>query len=123
MQPEEQVKGQDIQTVQPPPPGRDVVREQDKIMLVLAYLGVLSLIPLLTVKDSDFVRWHSKNGLVIFGVWLALGLVSAVLPFIGGLLSCFGGIALLVVDIMAMIKALSGERWRIPGVSDLAEKL
>ena len=35
--------------------GKEPVRDQDKIMLILSYLGLLSLIPLLTVKDSPYV--------------------------------------------------------------------
>lgn len=62
--------------------GTDTVREQDKIMLVLSYLGVLALIPLLTVKDSDFVKWHAKQGLI-----LGVGgfIVMTLLAFLGPL--------------------------------------
>jgi len=112
--------GGPIQTV---PGAKATIREQDKIMLVLAYLGILALIPLLTVQDSDYVKWHAKNGLVLgFGGGLVLMIISAILPVIGAVLGCLGGVALLVVDILAMTKALAGERWRIPGVTDLAEK-
>src|SRR5215469_5978975 len=51
----------------------NVVRDQDKVMLVLAYLGLLALIPLLTVNDSEFVKWHAKNGLVL---WTISGLLA-----------------------------------------------
>lgn len=118
MNPEEQLKPQPIQTVNAP---NTSVREQDKIMLVLAYLGLLALIPLLTVKDSEYVKWHAKNGLVLgFGGGLLISILGAI-PVIG-LVVCLLGPALLVVDIMAMIKALNGEKWRIPVVSDLADK-
>jgi uncharacterized membrane protein len=102
-------------------PAREPVRDPDKIMLVLCYLGLLALIPLVSVKDSDYVQWHAKNGLV-------LGVGSALLLAVLGVLNiwllwCPAVIALLVIDIMAMVKALNGERWRIPAVSDFAEKL
>ena len=67
MRPEDQVK--EPPPPPPPPPGgpppADVVREQDKLMLVFSYLSLLALVPLLTVNDSDYVRWHAKNGLVL----------------------------------------------------------
>jgi fumarate reductase subunit D len=100
----------------------DSVREQDKIQLVLAYLGCLSLIPFLTVKDSPFVQWHAKQGLVLFGAEMLISIISVVVPPIG----CFGSIltlGLLVVSILAILRALKGERWRLPVVADLAEKL
>lgn len=118
MTPEEQVKQQTIQTVGPV---GDVVRDQDKIMIVLSYLGILCLIPLLTVKDSEYVKWHAKQGLAIFIVWIALNLLH-IIPFLGTALACAGFAALLVVDIMAMVKGLNGIRWRIPVITDLAEK-
>ncbi len=119
MTPEDPLKPQPmIQTVGT----KDVVRDQDKLMLVLAYLAPLSLIPMLTVKDSEFVRWHGKQGTVLgIGGGIALTILGMI-PFIG-LIGCLLGPALFVVDIMAMIKALNGERWRIPVVADLADKL
>lgn len=120
MRPEDQLQGQTIQAVQPG--AAETVRDQDKIMLVLAYLGIFALIPLLTVKDSEFVKWHAKNGLVLgVGGGIALSILGA-LPFIQ-ILVCIAAPALLIVDILAMVKALNGERWRIPGASDLADKL
>jgi uncharacterized membrane protein len=117
----------------PPPPGppkeviqpvgsaTETVRNEDKIMLVLAYLGILSLIPLLTVKDSDFVRWHAKNGLVL-GVGGAIVVSILTIPGITCFVTCPLCLVITVLDVMAMIKALNGQRWRIPGVSDLADK-
>lgn len=119
MKPEEQLQVP-IQTASP---AGDAVREQDKIMLLFAYLGVLSLIPLLTVKDSDFVRWHSKNGLTLaIAALLVIGATLLILPVLGCLLAPLEAIGFAVVAVMAISKALRGERWRIPAVTDIAEK-
>jgi len=119
MKPEEQLQAQ-IQTASP---SGDVVREQDKIMLVFAYLGVLSLIPLLTVKDSDFVRWHAKNGLALgLAALVVIGATLLLLPVLGCFFAPLEAIAFVVVAVMAISKALRGERWRIPAVTDISEK-
>ncbi len=119
MKPEEQLQAP-IQTASPP---GDVVREQDKIMLVFAYLCVLSLIPLLTVKDSDFVRWHAKNGLALgITALVVIGATLLLLPVLGCFFAPFIAIAFVVVAVMAISKALRGERWRIPAVTDVSEK-
>jgi uncharacterized membrane protein len=118
MKPEEQLQAS-VQTTQPP---IDIVRDQDKIMLALAYLGLLALIPLLAVNDSEFVRWHAKNGLVL---WLTSFVAVLLLQFIwlwGQFLGCLGMVGVVVVAVVAISKALKGERWRIPLISDLAEK-
>ncbi len=119
MKPEEQLQAQ----VEPATAPGETVRDQDKIMLVFAYLGPLLLIPLLTVKDSDFVRWHAKNGLTLDVLSIAAWLVLPFLPFIGWFLGCMVLVGLVGLTVMAITKALRGERWRIPGVSDIADKL
>ena len=116
MTPQDQQQQQNIQSV-----GGATVREQDKVMLILSYLGILSLIPLLTVKDSEFVKWNAKQGLVLtVGGGVVLTIIGMI-PFVG-LITCLAGPALLVVCIMAIMKALKGERWVLPVVSDLASK-
>ncbi|MBX7099432.1 MAG: DUF4870 domain-containing protein [Myxococcaceae bacterium] len=102
--------------------GTETVRDQDKVMLILSYLGLLALIPLLTVKDSEFVKWHAKQGLVMLGPFVILSIITPI-PILGWLLGCAGIIACWVFDIMAMVKALKGERWKIPVVGDIATKL
>jgi fumarate reductase subunit D len=101
----------------------DVVRDQDKIMLVLAYLGILALIPMLTVKDSEYVKWHAKQGLalaiVAFGGILVLGFI----PVINILAGCVLPLGYLALVIFAIVQAFKPVRWKIPGVSSLAEKL
>ncbi|MBX7116000.1 MAG: DUF4870 domain-containing protein [Myxococcaceae bacterium] len=114
--------------LQPVPPapngsGSNEVREQDKIMLVLAYLGLLALIPLLTVKDSPYVKYHAGQGFTLTLVSFAVALVMSVIPVIGWLALCPLFLAVLVVNIVGIMKALKGERWAIPGVSDLSQKM
>lgn len=116
MTPQDQQQ-QNIQSV-----GGDTVREQDKIMLILAYCPCLMpVIPFITVKDSEYVKWHAKQGLVLT---VGGGLILSALTLLGPLAfaNCLLGPALLVVMILGITKALKGERWPIPLVSDLANK-
>ena len=117
MTPQNQQQGQQLQSVG----GTDTVRDQDKIMLVLAYLGILALIPMLTVKDSDYVKWHAKQGLVLgLGGGIAITIIGMI-PIVN-LSVCLLGPGLLVMCIMGIVKAMGGNRWRIPLVADLADK-
>ncbi len=114
-----------LQTVSPAnaTSGGDVVREQDKIMLVLAYLSILALIPLLTVKDSEYVKWHAKQGLVlaitVFVLSFVLGFIPVAGWIVGGCALPIGALALMVYGI---IQAFKPNRWRIPLIADLADK-
>lgn len=117
MTPQNQQQQNPIQSV-----GGDTVREQDKIQLVLSYLGCLCLIPLLTVKDSDFVKFHAKQGLVLGLAIFVLSLVLNFIPVVGQIVSCVLFVGWLVAAILGITKSLKGERWRIPVVADLADK-
>lgn len=119
----------------PPPVGGGVAPGGDRtLMVILSYLGVLALIPLLTKKEDRDVQWHAKNGLVLAVAWLVVWIVLFALSFflrgmlapIGcgvGLVQCLVFIGFLIVDVMAMVKAINGQRMRIPVVTDLAEKM
>lgn len=113
----------------PPPPPSGGSDSDRTIMLVLAYLGILSLIPLLVKKDDAEVQWHSKNGIVLCGAAIVLFIVFFVIsfvPFVGLLsipLNCITWIGYLVLMIVLIMKAVKGERMRLPVVTDIAEKL
>jgi uncharacterized membrane protein len=117
MTPQDQQQQSPIQPVS----GTDTVREQDKIMLILSYIGIFALIPLLTVKDSDYVKWHAKQG-IVFGVTAFVAMfVIGIIPFVN-FLDCPLIIGFWAVNIIGMIKATKGERWPIPVIADLAAK-
>jgi fumarate reductase subunit D len=111
---------QQQQQISPVGGGAETVREQDKVMLILAYLGLLCFIPFLTVKDSEYVKWHAKQGVVLAGVWFASFGLGCLGPL--GYLDCILWPALIVGSIMGIVKSLQGTRWRIPLVADLSEK-
>lgn len=99
-------------------------------MLVLSYLGILGLIPLLTKKDDPEVQWHAKNGLALTVTWVIFWIVWTVfshfLPSIACLMSlvpCAIGIGYIALIIMAIMKAVNGQRMRFPMISDFADKM
>ena len=112
----------------PQPTGGGGESSNRTLMIVLAYLGLLALIPLLMEKEDQEVQWHAKHGLVLFGFWVVLGLVFSVLSAVPGLgclsllVSLFLPIAALVVHIICIVKGINGERFTIPYLSDFADK-
>ncbi len=98
-------------------------------MLVLSYLAFLGVVPLLFARDDPEVRWHARNGLLLFGavagIALAATLVGTVLPALGCLYATlmFFVLALYVfIAILAIVKALDGQRLFVPGISKYAER-
>src|ERR1700761_5018077 len=60
--------------------------EKNKVFGILAYLGILFLVPLLAAKDSPFAKYHANHGLVLFLVSLvvviAVGLMDSILDML-----------------------------------------
>jgi fumarate reductase subunit D len=86
-------------------------------LAALSYIWVLCLVPLLGSKD-EFVKFHAKQGFVLFIIELALILVAWI-PVIGWLLS----LIVALVAIIGLIKALNGEKWEIPYVYNWSKKI
>ncbi len=83
----------------------------------LAYMWVLCAIPLIMKKDSSYAQFHAKQGLVIVCAWLVLWLL-AWLPLLNILIAFPGMVLLLAVNLLALIRAYNGERWKIPYLYD-----
>ncbi len=117
----------------PPPPATEPAPpsgggSSNTLMLVLSYLGILALIPLLVEKDDAEVQWHAKHGIVLLLMWVAVGIVFTILanvPVLGCLavmVSLIVPMIALVVHIICIVKAVNGQRFLIPGVSQYADK-
>ncbi len=118
-------------TPPPPPPPQGTSPSSDRtLMIVLSYLGLLSLIPYLTKKEDPEILWHAKNGvglLILDVVVWVIGMVLVwVLPDVIGCgvsaIQCVIWIGILVLHVYCIIQAVGGKRPSIPVVTDFAEK-
>lgn len=112
--------------VGPPPPPKS--SDDRTIMLILAYLWLFCLIPLLMKKDDAEVQWHAKNGLLMVGAEVALSILFMILmavPILNiiAFVWCLLGPAILVVHIVAIVKAVKGDRLKLPIISDYVDKI
>jgi uncharacterized membrane protein len=107
--------------------------EEDKVMLVFSYLWVLALVPFMVTR-RDYVRWHAKQGLILCGVacvaFLGVIFVGAILSTLTKVFAWLFAFVLLnlvllymALAIVCMIKAMRGERWAIPFLGDLVERI
>jgi len=88
--------------------------EKNRIDAFLSYFWVASLYFYLIRKKSKFVQFHAKQGLILFILSFA-----TIVPFFGQIFI----LVLLVVSIVAMIKARNGEWYKIPFVYELSKKI
>ncbi len=85
-------------------------------MAILAYLGILVIIPLLTeAKNDPFVKFHIKQGLVMLVFWV-LGSVVFWVPVFGWLL----WLAVVVLTIIGISNAHNGRQKELPVVGHFA---
>ena len=73
--------------------------EKNKVMAILAYIGILVLIPIFAAKDSKFAKFHANQGLVLFLLAIVVSALAK-LNVIGWL---FG-----IVDVVVVILAVVG---------------
>ncbi|MGB3478573.1 MAG: DUF4870 domain-containing protein [bacterium] len=103
--------------------------EEGKIFAFIGYWGLLFLVPILAKKDNKFAMFHGKQGMVVFIAFIAILIVSTILgfiPIIGAIiyiLSMLVYLALVIMAIIGMIKALTGDYWKMPILGDIAEKI
>lgn len=91
--------------------------EENRVLAIVSWIWIVGLVLLLTEKKDDFVRYNGAQA-----VLLGLTPIVCVIPVIGWFLAIFIGPVVLVCTIIGMVKSSNGERFDIPGISELALK-
>ncbi len=115
--------------------------QNNKVMGVLAYLGILVLIPIFAAKDSEYARYHSKQGTKLCIIAIAYSIATLIINLIVGAIfrpkyalfayvpnpvasfvSTILGLASIfffVLAIIGIVNACSGERKELPLINKL----
>ncbi len=101
--------------------------EKNKVMGIIAYLGILCIVPLIAAKDSPFAKYHANQGLVLFLGEVALAIVVNILAFIFAMIGLyFMGFVLslvwlapLVLVILGIINAAQGKCVPLPVIGGI----
>lgn len=104
--------------------------QQNKVFGILAYIGILFLVPLLAAKDSQYARFHTNQGIVLFIAEIILGVLASIItaifswiPFIGWIISALigtvFGILALIYMILGIVNACSGEPKKLPVIGGI----
>lgn len=95
------------------PEDKKTSSENDKIMGILAYIGILVVVPLFAGGNSKFVKYHANQGLVLF-IAMVLTNILWVFPFLGWVAAPAVGFLLLVLAIMGIINVVNNEMKPLP---------
>lgn len=100
--------------------------QENKVVFILAYLGILFFLPLVTTPNSQGGRFHANQGLVLLLTGIAgqiilsiLGAILWRLWFVISLLSTLWGLFLLILMIIGMVNASKGEHKKLPVIGDI----
>lgn len=98
--------------------------EKNKFMAILAYFGILVIIPILAAKDSKYARFHSNQGLILCIAAIlysvAYSILSSIILSISWrlywLVSIISvlGLAFLVWFVLGIINAAQGKAKELP---------
>lgn len=84
----------------------------NKLIAVFSYIGILFLIPLFFAKDSKFARFHVNQGIMLFIVSIVLGLLSYI-PIIGFIFGILNLVAF-IFAIIGIVNVVKGKAKELP---------
>ncbi len=89
--------------------------DDSNVMALLSYISILSIVMYVVKKDDAFVVFHARQGMVLFGMSIAL-LFVGIIPVLGWIIGVLGWLFVVVMAIIGMIKAYQGEKYEMPVV-------
>jgi len=106
--------------------------DQDRVLLVFGYLGPLALVSLMASR-REFVKWHAKQGGVLsvcvaltYVIMHAVDWATGSFRLIADLVWAMGWISMVGVALAMLtciVRGLEGERFKVPVLGDLADRL
>ncbi len=98
--------------------------KENKFMAILAYFGILVIIPILVAKDSKFARFHSNQGLILcitailysLAYQIFAGVIISIsyhLSWMVGIVELLG-VVLLIWFIIGIVNASKGRAKELP---------
>ncbi len=89
---------------------------------LISYLGILCVIPIILKSKSGFIRFHARQGLVLFIAEIVFTLIW-IIPFIGWFIGFIGWIICFVFSLTGLVKAIAGQEWKMPVLYRFTKKI
>jgi len=92
-----------------------------KILACMSYLGILALVPLILNRDDDYIRFHARQGVVIW-MWEVLAIYALVIPG-GRIFFSVSSFLCFTLSVIGLMSVLLGRAWKLPMIGDWAESI
>ncbi len=93
-----------------------------RFLAAISYLGVLCLVPVILKIKSDYVRFHTRQGLILFIVEI-ISILIWVVPFIGWIIGFVGWIICFIFSLAGLVNGIAGREWKMPFLSKFTDKV
>ncbi len=118
MDPQNQGQSQNQNTT----PSTPTTADNTMIMSVLAYIGPLVIISYIAEKNNPVVKFHIKQGVVLFGAEIIVGIVASILwqlYYVWDLVN----LLLFILSIIGIINAVQNKQKELPVISSFAKNI
>ncbi|HNV86642.1 MAG TPA: hypothetical protein PKL97_06725 [Candidatus Omnitrophota bacterium] len=103
-------------------PSQDPEINEGKFFAVVGYVSILCFVPLLLKKENKFALFHGKQGLVLFVLEVAAGILRGV-PAVGDVVFALASVICGILSLVGILKALMNEYWEMPLVYEVSQKI
>lgn len=103
-------------------PVKEVEPDNTLLMGILAYVGILIIIPYLVARDNTFVKYHVQQGLVLCIGWIILWVVGMYFWAFYPVISLVQ-LGLLVLSIIGIVNVVQKKQVPLPLVGSLAKNI
>ena len=90
----------------------------------LAYITIIPSIIFLIVEPyskNPYVKFHAWQNIFLAIGWLGCSIIM-IIPILGWIIGVLGILALFICWILCIVKAVGGQKFKLPFIGDLAEK-
>lgn len=94
--------------------------QNETLMGILAYIGILVIIPYLMAKNNPFVKFHIKQGLVLVAIEIIVMIAAQMIYMLAPILGLVN-IAVLVLSIIGIINVIQKKQANVPLVGQFSK--
>ncbi len=92
------------------------------VLAALSYIGPLVIVAYVTGKDNDFVKFHAKQGMVLFGieviVWVFMSMFYSIIMLI-----TLVQVATFILSIIGIVNVVQGHKKELPLIGQFAKNI
>lgn len=96
-----------------------IVSSTERVFAAIGYIGPLFVLPLVVQPKSDFCKFHARQSMALFILFFVFLIFLALIPWLGSIIT----FALFAAYVLAMYKAYMGDRWMLPILGAMAQKI